>query len=274
MKQCLLMFFGLPRTFEKCSKNINEYLINYNKEECEFTIIISTDIYGKEHDKWIGKRTPTIWDKSILESKFHDNYKNIKNILYLTGPLYHYGPGKSPTILYERLSQLLISEKSNRYDYYIYSRMDIKLLQPIKLSDYNNKFSIITRGPNIGGGGMFYIRDWDYMWIGCEKSFNLWCINMLKYGYTCKTNKDSYSELTQNNNYICEEVENFNDITKEDFIKNAKKYNAVLGKSRNLTDIERYYYCYVRLFHKLINLLEENNCSFEIGKKFTQLCSR
>lgn len=30
-----------------------------------------------------------------------------------------------------------------------------------------------TRDPNIGGGGMFYIRDWDYMWIGCTKSFNL-----------------------------------------------------------------------------------------------------
>lgn len=56
MKSCLLMFYGLPRTFSECSKNINKNLIDNNKENCAFTIIISTDITGKEHDKWNGKR--------------------------------------------------------------------------------------------------------------------------------------------------------------------------------------------------------------------------
>lgn len=50
------MFYGLPRTFSECSKNINKNLIDNNKENCAFTIIISTDITGKEHDKWNGKR--------------------------------------------------------------------------------------------------------------------------------------------------------------------------------------------------------------------------
>ena len=29
MKKCLLMFFGLPRTFEECSENINKNLLSY-----------------------------------------------------------------------------------------------------------------------------------------------------------------------------------------------------------------------------------------------------
>jgi hypothetical protein len=277
MKKCLLMFFGLPRTFEECSKNINKNLIDNNKECCEFTIIISTDINGKEHDKWNGKRNRTNYDQTILETKLHSTYKNIKNILYLSGPLYHYSPfgSKSPTIIYERLAQLLTHEKNNSYDYYIFSRMDIKLIQPIKLSDYTNKFSMITRGPNKGGGGMFYIRDWDYMWIGCEKSFNLWCINMLKFGYTMKSNKESktsYLELLHDNKYICNTVENYNDISIEDMLKNGSKYNALLG-SRPQNETAKYCSYYVKLFHRLIILLEQHNCAFEIGKNFTQLSS-
>ena len=276
MKNCLLMFFGLPRTFEECSKNMNKNLIDNNEEQCEFTIIISTDIDGKEHEKWNGIRNGVKYNKSVLESKLHYVYKNIKHILYLSGPLYHYSPfgSKSPTIMYERLAQLLTQEKSNRYDYYIFSRMDIKLVQPIKLSDYDNKFSMIRRGPNIGGGGMFYIRDWDYMWIGCAKSFNLWCINMLKYGHIMKSNKESktsYTELLDGNKYICDDVENYNHITRDDLLKNGIKYNATLG-SRPDNEGAKYCSYYVKLFHRLINLLEEHNCSFEIGKKFTQLC--
>lgn len=275
MKKCLLMFFGLPRTFEECSKNINKNLIYYNKEACEFTIIISTDIDGKEHDKWNGKKNNTKYDRNILENKLHSVYKNIKNILYLSGPLYHYSPfgSKSPVIMYERLAQLLTHEKCNNYDYYVFSRMDIKLIQPIKLSDFDNKFSMITRGPNIGGGGMFYIRDWDYMWIGCAKSFNLWCINMLKYGHTMKSNKESktsYLELLDDNKYLSNNIKNYNDISIEHIQKNCGKYNMALGdKPTNEAAI----YCsyYVKLFHRLIILLEEYNCSFEIGEKFTQL---
>jgi hypothetical protein len=269
------MFFGLPRTFEECSENINKNLIDNNKECCEFTIIISTDIDGKEHDKWNGIINIHKYDKTILETKLHSTYKNIKKILYLSGPLYHYSSfgSKYPTIIYERLAQLLTHEKNNTYDYYIFSRMDIKLLQPIKLSDYTNKFSMITRGPNKGGGGMFYIRDWDYMWIGCEKSFNLWCINMLKFGYTMKSNKESktsYLELLRDNKYICNTVENYNDITIEDMLKNGNKYNAVLGH-RPQDKAAEYCSYYVKLFHRLIILLEEHKCNFEIGKKFTQL---
>ena len=269
------MFFGLPRTFEKCSININKNLIDNNKEECEFTIIISTDLDGKENMKWDGRRNSNSYDKTTLETKLHNAYKNIKYIMYLSGPLYHYSPfgSKSPTIIYERLAQMLTQEKNNSYDYYVFSRMDIKLVQPIKLSDYNNKFSMITRGPNIGGGGMFYIRDWDYMWIGCEKSFKLWCINMLKFGYTMKSNKESktsYFELLDNNKYVSNNVKNYNDMSIEDIQKKCSKYNMVLGdKPTNAAAI----YCsyYVKLFHRLIVLLEEYNCSFEIGKKFTQL---
>lgn len=274
MKSCLLMFFGLPRTFEECSKNINKNLI-YNNKDCKFTIIISTDINGKEHDKWNGKRNCTKYDATILETKLHSAYNNIKKILYLSGPLYHYSPfgSKSPTIMYERLSQLLTHEKNNRYDYYVFSRMDIKLVQPIKLSDYNNKFAMITRGPNIGGGGMFYIRDWDYMWVGCEKSFNLWCINMLNFGYTMKSNKESktsYLELLDNNKYVSNNVKNYNDISIGDMLKNGSKYNAILG-NKPTDKAAKYCSYYVKLFHRLIILLEEYNCSFEIGKKFTQL---
>lgn len=277
MKSCLLMFYGLPRTFSECSKNINKNLIDNNKENCAFTIIISTDITGKEHDKWNGKRNSKNYDRDILETKLHNVYKNIKNILYLPGPLYHYSPfgSKSPTIMYERLAQLLTYERNNKYDYYVFSRMDIKLVQPIKLSDYNNKFSMITRGPNIGGGGMFYIRDWDYMWIGCEKSFNLWCINMLKFGHTMKSNKESktsYVELLEDNKYICNNVDNYNNITKEDFLKNGYKYNALLGSNPS-NEAAKYCSYYVKLFHRLIILLEEHNCTFEIGKNFSQLFS-
>jgi len=276
MKRCLLMFFGLPRTIANCSGNINKNLIDENKEDCEFTIIISTDLDGREQPKWDGKRKSTKYEQSILETKLHTLYHNIKAILYLSGPSFHYSPfgGKSITIVYERLAQLLTHEKNNTYDYYVFSRTDIKLLQPIRLNDYNNKFSMITRGPNKGGGGQFYVRDWDYMWIGCEKAFKLWCINMLKYGNIMTSNKEtkiSYEDLLDNNKYIYNDVAKHNDISEEDILKNVSKYGAELGpKPRNVA--ERYFTSYVKLFHRLMMLLEEHNCTFEIGKRFTQVC--
>lgn len=87
-----------------------------------------------------------------------------------------------------------------------------------------------------------------------------------------KESKTSYFELLDNNKYVSNNVKNYNDMSIEDIQKNCSKYNMVLGyKPRNEAAI----YCsyYVKLFHRLIVLLEEYNCSFEIGKKFTQLSS-
>lgn len=272
MKSCLIMFFGLPRSFEICSENINKMLIDHNKDKCEFTIIISTDKLCNEHEKHKNISTTPIYEKSILENKLNTVYKNIKKILYLNGPLYHYSKCglKIPTIFYERLGQLLEFEKNNTYDYYIYSRLDIILQQPIDLSKYSNKFEILSSGPNYGGGGMFYIRDWDFMWIGCKTSFNLWCINMLKYGYAMYSNDSSYYNLLKDNIYICNDVENFNNISNKQIENNINKYNVFLGNSPN-NKIGYYCYYYVKLFHRLIILLEENNCKFIIGNNFTKI---
>jgi len=64
----------LPRTFDECSKNINKNLIDNNTEDCAFATIISTDIAGKEHDKWNGKRNSNNYDINILETKLNNVY--------------------------------------------------------------------------------------------------------------------------------------------------------------------------------------------------------
>lgn len=71
---------------------------------------------------------------------------------------------------------------------------------------------------------------------------------------------------------LCDDIKNYNDITRDDLLKNEIKYNVTLGSK---PDNEAAKYCsyYVKLFHRLIILLEDHNCSFEIGKKFTQLCN-
>ena len=69
MKSCLLMFFGLPRTFEKCSKNIKEKIINNkNNIDINFTVVISIDNYNNNTEKWKNSNKEKI-DNNILEDK-------------------------------------------------------------------------------------------------------------------------------------------------------------------------------------------------------------
>lgn len=175
--------------------------------------------------------------------------------------------------MYERLVQLLLHEKHNRYDYYIFSRMDIELVQPIYLNQFNKKFSMITRGPQLGGGGLFYNRDWDYMWVGCEKGFNLWCINTLEFGRVIRANtrsKVNYDALLNGNSFIYDMVKKYKNIGVRYMKQNYSKY-GITGDLRPITKEQVYRYDYVELFHTLILLLENQGLTFEIGKNYSKL---
>lgn len=272
---CLLMLFGLPRTFEECSNNINNFLIDKNRLNYDFTLIISTDREGKEHEKWKDpKRTSNYLNISILEDKLNKCYSNIKKILYLSGPSYHFSPSgdKIATIMYDRLIQMLYNERKQTYDYYIFSRLDIILFQPIYLSSFHNKFSMITRGPQLGGGGLFYNRDFDYMWIGSKVPFLIWCINMLKYCDMLKSERmiTLVNELCMNDTFLIKEIESYKNIDKITIKNNIFKHKII--PDFGLTNNNRIYrYDYVKMFHYLINYLERNGFEFEIGKNFTKL---
>lgn len=109
------MFFGLPRTFEKCSKNIKEKIINNkNNIDINFTVVISTDNYNNNTEKWKNSNKEKI-DNNILEDKLKKMY-NIKSINYLNGPIsFEYNNIKRYGTVYERLKQLLIIEWKNNY---------------------------------------------------------------------------------------------------------------------------------------------------------------
>lgn len=253
------MLFGLPRTFVKCSENINNYLINNNKNY-EFTIIVSTDLDCKNHSKWENEIDNYKLSKDDLENKLKQVY-NIKNITYISGPIYNIYNNK--IIMYERLYSLLENEKNNNYDIYIYLRLDCILLQPIYLDHFSNKFSIITR--YYGGGGHFHNKDWDFMWLGCNNAFKIWCYNILK------KYKDIYTEHYSliNNNYIDNTLDYDTDLDEETFNNISEKYNIV----PNVSIFKQYAptYKYVHLFYKIIKILEDNNLIFEINKNFSQI---
>ena len=180
-KKCLLIFYGLPRTVEQTSENIYDNIINPNKDKYEFTIIINTysDDYNLEK----------------LNEKLNKIY-NCKNII-----IENYDKNNGDDPVNARLYSPLQQEVNTHYDMYIYSRMDIILNKNVYLDDYVDSLCIVE-GPNTRDS-YFHNRDWDYMWIGSEKPFKIWCYYLLEHlGKKIDDNSFNYkNDIFSNLNY-------------------------------------------------------------------------
>lgn len=246
--RCCILFYGLPRSFEKCSKNIKSNIIDYNPDTT-FDIYVCTDSSNKQTEKW-GNKTVYELNKDLFESKLKTLYTNVKGIYYLNGPVYENVKGvnynKTPFI---RLKKLLETVNTTIYDYFIFSRMDVIIHQPIYMNDLNNKFAMATSYSI--GGGLFYNRDWDYMWIGAREPFLLFCSKFLE------NNKIFFP------NFPSDELQFYKKLPQETFEYVKTKYNLVPHFEPS-NEIQHYMYNYVHLFYKLILLLESNNYTFDL----------
>ena len=250
-KSCLLMLTGLPRTFKKTAKNIFENIINYNKD-IEFTIIISTDKNFKESPKWNG-----FVDENNMEYKNNidklakdimETYNGlVKKCLFMDGYICEGSNYSFPA----RIKQILEYEKT-RYDFYILTRMDISISKKLNVHNFINKFSMITKNYNTGGGGMFRNIDWDLFWIGSEKPFKIWVHNYLDVKLFHMTNSIKNTHKLDWDETL--DIASFNKISKKYKIHNN------LNKMNNNKEIAKY----VHHFYKIIGLLEENKYKFEI----------
>ena len=178
-KTCLLGMVGLYRTFEETSKNIYDNVIK-NNPDYDFTIIINTDykcddLKKNNRDK---RYKQIIYDKDILESKLKDIYSkfgNLKKIIYFNNN------GKYKTDLFRIGIKQILDDESKKYDMYIFSRLDVILNKPIKISDFThfNKIYTIT-------GGTFWEqrydhdKDWDYFILGPSTSVPIYINNYRK----------------------------------------------------------------------------------------------
>jgi len=216
-KKCLIIFYGLPRTIEKTSENFYKNIIEPNKDKYEFTIIINTSYDDTEYLNKIYKC------KTVINENYND--KNVTSY-----PIYR---------LYTPLTQ----EVENHYDMYIYSRMDIVLNKEIILENYNNSLCIVEG--NFERDDLFHNRDWDYMWIGNEFPFKMWCYYLLKYNenlilqdslFTYKNLKMEYSQFLKLKNKI-KLIDKSNKITIYHNIINeilSNGYNVELSSNKDI----------------------------------------
>ena len=197
-KSVLLMMCALPRTFKKTAPDIFESLIKPNEESFRFTTIISTDFsfeptgigYSQSESSEIDLSYNDI-EKLKLDLKVAYSRFGLKNILNLK-----YDKKMIQWTYAYRIHQILRHEINVHYDYYVYLRPDVKVvshdfsygetapLGKIKLNNYDNKFSIISRDiPHHRKRrcASFKNRDWDLMWVGGEIPFKAWLKLFLKF---------------------------------------------------------------------------------------------
>jgi hypothetical protein len=212
-KKCLLIFYGLPRTFEKTSENIYKNLIKPN-DNYNFTIIINTS--SVEH---------TTIDKL-------NNIYKCKTIL-----LEDYEKQNNPP--HARLLSPLQQETVNKYDMYVYSRMDVVLNKEVYLDDYTNSLCIIE-GPDIRSD-IFHHRDWDYMWIGSEAPFKIWCYYLVKYlGKQIEDDSFVYNDVFAGLDYI--------------------RFQEIKNKIKLIDDSNQIHFC-----HNILNEILANGYNVELS---------
>ena len=154
MKEVLISFVGLSRTFKKTYKNIYDNLIKPNKETHNFNIILNTDYkngnttrrdyFEKNNKNYIKPYEEYYNTEEDFINDLKNTYKNIKEIYINNSPCKE--KCHCWTFFYKRTIDILELEyqKNNIYDIYIVLRFDIVIDNIINLSllDKNNIYCI------------------------------------------------------------------------------------------------------------------------------------
>lgn len=181
MKKACLMITGQMRTYYKCFTNQLEMIINENKHEYEFHIVIFTEYYGKNG----GSQKNNFTNEENEYNKFKMNIEKIygkylKNLIietfdnkinypeYLNG----YGPW---IVLYRNKYLFDKINGINEYDIFIRLRPDIVLSNKISLNNINiSKKIVIICGQQRNDRRWLHNRDWDHMQISDKEGMKLW----------------------------------------------------------------------------------------------------
>lgn len=241
-KKCVIGFFGLYRTFEITSQNIREKLINYNKNDFDFEIVICTDLLNNNLSKWNENKSKFNYTQEILEEKLHLSYnKNneLKKIIYLN--LEDTNNKSSGYIISKRIEAIMnyLDSNNNKYDLYIMMRIDVILNDPVNLNDYlNDKNSKYKKIGNITHSKydikrLDHWRDYDFCWISDR-------IGILYYFYLIPKNIDN----------IEYNIKNFTEFSKMVFLKSTYAQDCI---DSNEILKEPFYMLWLSLFRLYIN---------------------
>lgn len=238
MTKILLAFVGQARTFEKTNQNIFDTIINPYKNKYQFDIVINTE---KNND-----------DK--LDDKLKKTYNKFNQLKYIHYETLTRDKYKGPEFFGIRVAKILeIEEKNNnKYDYYIFCRLDVVLLNKINLEFLFNKNKLTS----ISG---FYYRpcdththDWDYMWVSDYKSLLTFMYPFMELSntYKFKSNDKDFEPIYNK----LEEIKNRN-LTIDEINKMRKECGL-----DGTTD-------YINHF-KSVLLVLLNDCKFEFSAMY------
>jgi len=233
MKKILFAFVGQTRTFEKTYQNIFDNLIIPYKDTYQFDIIIHTENT----------------DDNYLDTKLKNCYNKHNQLKYIHYEILSRQKHKSYEMFGVRVAKVLELEENNKYDYYIFCRLDVVILNKINLELLlsENKFtsisSLSTRPCNT------HTHDWDYIWIADYKS-------MFTFIY-------SYLELDNNYKYKSKDIEFKQIYQKLNDLKNRDLNEDEISRLRKECGLDGDT-SYMNHF-KTVYLVLLNNCKFQFS---------
>jgi hypothetical protein len=252
-QRCVVLIYGLMRSFKKTINNFFENIIENNMNNYDIDIFICTqnENHSKNYDftKYDYKyNTEEDMKRDII--KYYNKYNQLKDISILNLQKGQFSNS-------HRLNNLInIIGVNNTYDRIIYMRSDIIVNKKLNFREYENKFSIIPSINKHSPTCFFHDRDWDFLWIGDNKSFKLWCYPYLKckrYDNDVKFNIEN-CDLNYDDNIFNNEL-----LDDNDFINMNNKYklrgNILHNKNSNIMNIWHFYI-------KIIKHMEKNNTLF------------
>ena len=254
----LLGLVGLPRSFKETANNLFTNLINPNIEKYDFSIVINTDdTYINTHSRTNKLSTVRYNTREELEVEFKNIYSPyLKNITYSTYENILYSD--IPFSLYLiRINKIIQESDINSYDYYIFMRFDVIILNPINMDNYFNTFSIITS--IINRDGLFFNQDWEQMLISHKNPFFLYIYYYNKF-WNKYSNTNNYS-IYKHTMFI-DKFDEFKSIEYRELTQNEIDYIRIKGNITGTFDSDLWKAVYILIINNY-NFIPEQNTIFK-----------
>ncbi len=257
MKDVIIIFFGLLRNASICFDNIYENIIKYNEKNYNIKYLFSTQCEKNQSKEELTTQINNIFGKDNIINILYQDIPNQKGSLVLDANY----------VIMRRLRKAMdYLENCKNYDIYLFSRMDIKINKPIDLNKYNidDIFTIVTSFKPVRPC-IFHNRDWDYLWIGSKKAFEIWYYSYI-YGVSRVKEYQKYDYFTVYNKLKLNLEYNLSFEEKQQISNNYKLIEMKKQESQNMWWLARDFERYDSMYHKCIKNLLLNNCNFELSE--------
>jgi hypothetical protein len=255
--RCVILLYGLMRSFKKTSDNFFKNIIENNMNNYDFDIFVCTQNENKSNNYDYTKYNYKYDSEEDMKKdimKYYNKYNQLKDIsiLNLTKGFFSNS---------HRLNKLIdIIGINNTYDRIIYIRPDITINKKINIDEYKNKFSVMPSIYKHSPQCFFHDRDWDFLWIGDNKSFKLWSYPYLK----CKRyDNDVKFDIEKCNLKFDKTIFDNNLLNDTDFQIMNKKYklngNVEFNKNSDIMNVWHFYI-------KIITHMEASNVTFSFNE--------